>query len=143
MSRLIKRIGRLIKIGALVGAVIAIGRMIARKRQQSSSEATWPTIAEKAAQSGKPVEAADPGSGTAEADTGDSSAETADSGGASEDQEAQSADESDQSEGSEQDESGAWILGTGKLGTDDASETSTRLAPDPEDAAEGDAEGSK
>jgi len=57
MSRLISRFVRLLKFGAVAGAAVGVGRLVLnRRRQSATSEASWPTIAETAAQNGQPVE---------------------------------------------------------------------------------------
>ena len=65
MSRLLARAIRLVKIGAVAGAVVGVGRLVMQRRRQSQmDESSWPTIAETAAQNGQPVDEA----GTAEAE---------------------------------------------------------------------------
>ena len=57
MSRLLTRTVRLLKVGAVAGAAVGIGRLILRRRRQAeASESSWPTIAETAAQNGQPVD---------------------------------------------------------------------------------------
>ena len=57
MSRLIPRIVRLVKFGAVAGAAVGIGRLIVQRRRRSEvDESSWPTIAETAAQNSQPVE---------------------------------------------------------------------------------------
>lgn len=83
MSRLLTQFVRLLKFGAVAGALVGVGRMVMRRRQQAEeSEASWPTIAETAASNGQPV---DP-------ETGDGS----DTDGDGEDAAASSADDSDE-----------------------------------------------
>ena len=65
MSRLLPRAIRLVKFGAVAGALVGVGRLIVQRRRRSQvDESSWPTIAETAAQNGQPVDA--------EADDGDS-----------------------------------------------------------------------
>lgn len=74
MSRLLTQFVRLLKFGAVAGALVGVGRMVMRRRQQAeSSEATWPTIAETAASNGQPV---DPE--TSDGDGSDTDASSAD-----------------------------------------------------------------
>ena len=57
MSRLLTRAVRLIKFGAVAGAAVGVGRIVMRrKRKPATGEASWPTIAETAAQNGHPVD---------------------------------------------------------------------------------------
>ena len=56
MSRLMTRVVRLLKFGAVVGAAVGVGRLVMRRRRQADAdESSWPTIAETAAQNGQPV----------------------------------------------------------------------------------------
>ena len=56
MPRLLSRTVRLVKIGAVAGALVGVGRMIMQRRRRSQvDESSWPTIAETAAQNGQPV----------------------------------------------------------------------------------------
>ena len=80
MARLLPRMVRLVKLGAVAGAAVGVGRLVLRRRRRSEvDESSWPTIAETAAQSSQPVEddAADADAGSEEApadgydDTGD------------------------------------------------------------------------
>ncbi len=72
MSRLLARAIRLVKIGAVAGAVVGVGRLVMQRRRQSQmDESSWPTIAETAAQNGQPV---DDQSDDAAEDTGDTPA---------------------------------------------------------------------
>ena len=57
MPRLLARAIRLVKIGAIAGAVVGVGRMVMQRRRRSQiDESSWPTIAETAAQNGQPVD---------------------------------------------------------------------------------------
>ena len=57
MSRLLARTVRLLKFGAVAGALVGVGRMIVRRRRLSdSAESSWPTIAETAAQNGESID---------------------------------------------------------------------------------------
>ena len=57
MSRLLARAIRLVKIGAVAGAVVGVGRLVMQRRRRSQvDESSWPTIAETAAQNGHPVD---------------------------------------------------------------------------------------
>ena len=57
MSRLLARAIRLVKIGAVAGAVVGVGRLVMQRRRRSQmDESSWPTIAETAAQNGQPVD---------------------------------------------------------------------------------------
>ena len=93
MSRLMTRIVRLVKIGAVAGTLVGLGRLIMQRRRRSQAdESSWPTIAETAAQNGQPVDDqssdADKDPAQAPADDGDgSSADDAGNGdGASDDE---------------------------------------------------------
>ena len=58
MSRLLTRAVRLVKFGAVAGALVGVGRLVMQRRRKSvSGESSWPTIAETAAQNGEPVDA--------------------------------------------------------------------------------------
>jgi len=77
MSRMLARAVRLVKIGAVAGAVVGVGRLIMQRRRRSQiDESSWPTIAETAAQNGQPVD--DPSDDAAE-DAADTSADDDDS----------------------------------------------------------------
>ncbi|MXW96816.1 MAG: hypothetical protein F4110_02920 [Acidimicrobiaceae bacterium] len=72
MPRLLARAVRLVKIGAVAGAVVGVGRLVMQRRRRSQvDESSWPTIAETAAQNGQPVDdqsddaAEDPADGAA------------------------------------------------------------------------------
>ena len=53
MSRMLTRAVRLLKFGAVAGAAVGVGRLIVRRRRRAETdEASWPTIAETAAQNG-------------------------------------------------------------------------------------------
>ena len=70
MSRLLARAIRLVKIGAVAGAVVGVGRLVMQRRRRSQmDESSWPTIAETAAQNGQPVDdqAGDADAGSTEA----------------------------------------------------------------------------
>ena len=74
MSRLLARAIRLVKIGAVAGAVVGVGRLVMQRRRRSQiDESSWPTIAETAAQNGHPVDeeakAAAPSDDTGDDDT--------------------------------------------------------------------------
>ena len=57
MPRLLTRAVRLVKIGAVAGALVGVGRLIMQRRRRSEvDESSWPTIAETAAQNGQPVD---------------------------------------------------------------------------------------
>ena len=82
MSRLLTRAVRLLKFGAVAGAAVGIGRLILRrKRMSETTESSWPTIAETAAQNSQPVDdpadsadgGGDDGSADADEASGDSS----------------------------------------------------------------------
>ncbi|MCY4665213.1 MAG: hypothetical protein OXC00_11140 [Acidimicrobiaceae bacterium] len=65
MSRVLTRAVRLLKFGAVAGALVGVGRLVVQRRRRSQvDESSWPTIAETAAQNGEPVDEA----GTGEAD---------------------------------------------------------------------------
>ena len=71
MPRLLARAIRLVKIGAVAGALVGVGRLVMQRRRRSQvDESSWPTIAETAAQNGQPVDEA----GTDEAEAGDDDA---------------------------------------------------------------------
>ena len=74
MSRLLARSVRLVKIGAVAGALVGVGRLVMRRRRQAEAgESSWPTIAETAAHNGESVDE--------EADADDADAEEADGAG--------------------------------------------------------------
>lgn len=83
MPRVLTRTVRLLKFGAVAGALVGVGRMVMQRRRRSQvDESSWPTIAETAAQNGEAVDdqAGDAGAGPADepAEDGDgSSAEEA------------------------------------------------------------------
>lgn len=57
MSRLLPRAVRLLKFGAVAGALVGVGRMIVRRRRLSeATESSWPTIAEAAAENGESID---------------------------------------------------------------------------------------
>ena len=71
MPRLLTRAVRLVKIGAVAGALVGVGRLVMQRRRRSQvDESSWPTIAETAAQNGQPVDEA----GTDEAEASDDDA---------------------------------------------------------------------
>lgn len=78
MSSLLPRTLRLLKFGAVAGALVGVGRLVLMRRRRSEvDESSWPTIAETAAQNGEPVdEEAEPAEGNGDSETAD--AETAD-----------------------------------------------------------------
>ncbi len=54
MSRVLARAVRLVKFGAVAGALVGVGRLIVRRRRLSeAAESSWPTIAETAVQNGE------------------------------------------------------------------------------------------
>ena len=85
MSRVLARTVRLVKFGAVAGALVGVGRLIVRRRRLSgAAESSWPTIAETAAENDESIDddAAEPpaddvgadagqGAGTGAADDGD------------------------------------------------------------------------
>ena len=75
MSRLLARTVRLVKFGAVAGALVGVGRLIVRRRRLSeAAESSWPTIAETAAQNGESIDdeadASEPPAADASADNG-------------------------------------------------------------------------
>ena len=69
MSRLLTRAVRLVKIGAVAGALVGVSRLIMlRRRRSQADESSWPTIAETAAQNGQPVDEAGTDEDEAEAE---------------------------------------------------------------------------
>ena len=57
MSRVLARTVRLVKFGAVAGALVGVGRMIVRRRRLSeAAESSWPTIAETAAENGDSID---------------------------------------------------------------------------------------
>ncbi len=57
MSRVLARAVRLVKFGAVAGALVGVGRLIVRRRRLSeAAESSWPTIAETAVQNGESVD---------------------------------------------------------------------------------------
>ena len=57
MSRLLPRMVRLVKLGAVAGAAVGVGRLVLKRRRRSEvDESSWPTIAETAAQNSQAVE---------------------------------------------------------------------------------------
>ncbi len=83
MSRLLARTVRLLKFGAVAGALVGVGRMIVRRRRLSdSAESSWPTIAETAAQNGESI---DDGAGAPEPPTDGDGADDGQSAGSGDD----------------------------------------------------------
>ncbi len=114
MSRLFTRTLRLLRLGAVAGVAIGVGRMVLRRRRNTGTgESSWPTIAETAAQDG------DSTSGTA------NSSEAADSemadGGA-----ADIADDTGEAATDEADDAD----GTSKAAADEADDTDNDAAAD-------------
>ncbi len=73
MPRLVTRAVRLLKFGAVAGALVGVGRLVMKRRRQAEmDESSWPTIAHTAAQNGQPVDE--------EADADDADADDADAG---------------------------------------------------------------
>lgn len=72
MSRLLARTVRLVKFGAVAGALVGGGRLIVRRRRLAEpAESSWPTIAETAAQNGESIDDdADAPAADASADNG-------------------------------------------------------------------------
>ena len=57
MSRVLARAVRLVKFGAVAGALVGVGRLIVRRRRLSeAAESSWPTIAETAVQNGDAID---------------------------------------------------------------------------------------
>ena len=57
MSRVLARAVRLVKLGAVAGALVGVGRLIVRRRRLSeAAESSWPTIAETAVQDGESID---------------------------------------------------------------------------------------
>ena len=57
MSRVLTRAVRLLKFGAVAGALVGVGRLVMQRRRRSQvDESSWPTIAETAAQNGEAVD---------------------------------------------------------------------------------------
>ena len=57
MPRVLTQAVRLLKFGAVAGALVGVSRlMIKRKRRSEMGESSWPTIAETAAQNGQPID---------------------------------------------------------------------------------------
>ena len=82
MPRVLTRTVRLLKIGAVAGALVGVGRMVMQRRRRSQvDESSWPTIAETAAQNG---EAVDDQAGDVGADHADAPAEDGDGSSAEE-----------------------------------------------------------
>ncbi len=73
MSRVLARAVRLLKFGAVAGALVGVGRLVIKRRRRSEvAESSWPTIAETAAENGQPVDDdADAGAAEPSADADD------------------------------------------------------------------------
>ena len=57
MSSVLTRAVRLVKFGAVAGALVGVGRLIVRRRRLSeAAESSWPTIAETAVQDGASID---------------------------------------------------------------------------------------
>ena len=57
MPRVLTRTVRLLKFGAVAGALVGVGRLVMQRRRRSQvDESSWPTIAETAAQNGAAVD---------------------------------------------------------------------------------------
>ena len=57
MSRVLARTVRLVKFGAVAGALVGVGRLIVRRRRLSgAAESSWPTIAETAAENDESID---------------------------------------------------------------------------------------
>ena len=53
---MLARAVRLVKFGAVAGALVGVGRVIVRRRRLSeATESSWPTIAETAADNGESI----------------------------------------------------------------------------------------
>ncbi|MCY4424185.1 MAG: hypothetical protein OXC06_14085 [Acidimicrobiaceae bacterium] len=77
MSRVLARAVRLVKFGAVAGALVGVGHLIVRRRRLSeAAESSWPTIAETAVQNGESIDDAAAASDDAGSDgtTGDDEA---------------------------------------------------------------------
>ena len=71
MPRRLPRVKRLLKLGALGGLLIGVAKFVKRRRGRPvTSESSWPTLADTAAESGRPVD------DSASADSGASDDET-------------------------------------------------------------------
>ena len=79
MSRVLARSVRLIKFGAVAGALVGVGRLIVRRRRLADAgESSWPTIAETAAQNGEPIDGDDDASEPPADDGGDDAGDDGD-----------------------------------------------------------------
>ena len=94
MARVLARTVRLLKFGAVAGALVGVGRLVLmRRRRSETGESSWPTIAETAAQNGQTVDdGTDSGAPEPQADADSSSAsseqaDSADTDGAGDDTE--------------------------------------------------------
>lgn len=56
MSCRMPRLKRLLKLGALGGVIIGVARFMKRRRQNMTSESSWPTLADTAAEQGHSVD---------------------------------------------------------------------------------------
>ena len=78
MSRVLARAVRLVKLGAVAGALVGVGRLIVRRRRLSeAAESSWPTIAETAVQDGASI---DDDAGTDDTTVDDEAASGGDTG---------------------------------------------------------------
>ena len=78
MSRMLARAVRLVKFGAVAGALVGVGRVIVRRRRLSeAAESSWPTIAETAADNGESIGDETAGDDTVEDDAASDDAEAA------------------------------------------------------------------
>lgn len=75
MSRVLARTVRLVKFGAVAGALVGVGRLIVRRRRLSdAAESSWPTIAETAAENDESIDddAPEPPTADVSSDSGQS-----------------------------------------------------------------------
>ncbi len=86
MPRLVTRAVRLLKFGAVAGALVGVGRLVMKRRRQAEmDESSWPTIAHTAAQNGQPVDE-DADTDGADASSGDADGDDASDDGDTEDE---------------------------------------------------------
>lgn len=72
MAGFIGKAVRLVKLGAVAGLAVGVGRWVMqRRRRPETSESSWPTIAETAARDGQPVDGAGEERGDSAADAED------------------------------------------------------------------------
>lgn len=84
MPRVLTRTVRLLKFGAVAGALVGVGRLVMQRRRRSQvDESSWPTIAETAAQNGAAVDE-EANAAAPSADTGDDEAAQTDGSSAEE-----------------------------------------------------------